>query len=79
MNNARPVYISAILCNFYRNEANRVGVKLTITITMTPHDFFIQNIWWMLQEILTGVLLRQEKGEFTLQETSENTPDIATH
>lgn len=45
---------------------------------MTPHDFFIQNIWWMLQEILKGVLLRPEKGEFTLQETAENTPDLAT-
>lgn len=55
-----------------------MGIRLNITMTMTPHDFFIQNIWWMLQEILKGALLRPEKGEFTLQETGENTPDLAT-
>ncbi|MBI2038909.1 MAG: hypothetical protein HYT22_01335 [Candidatus Niyogibacteria bacterium] len=45
---------------------------------MTPHDFFIQNIWWMLQAIKKDRLLTPENGEFTLSETGENTPDLAT-
>lgn len=45
---------------------------------MTPHDFFIQNIWWMLQAIQKDRLFMPEKGKFTLSETGENTPDIAT-